>query len=94
MVIVSRDIDHVLVGCLAQQLSLLLTLWKLPRVFYDKGLSRIVPLAMGFPAGCGSAGDAGRSLHHLIDDETLSPVVSFNLDVPTPIGGNDGGIKS
>jgi hypothetical protein len=49
---------------------------------------------MGFPAGCGSAGDAGRSLHHLIDDETLSPVVSFNLDVPTPIGGNDGGIKS
>ncbi|KAF2680210.1 hypothetical protein K458DRAFT_393177 [Lentithecium fluviatile CBS 122367] len=45
---------------------------------------------MRFPAGCGSAGDAGRSFHDLIDDKTLSPVVSFDLDVPTISGRNDG----
>ena len=83
MVIVSRDIDHTPVSRLTQQFTLLLAFRKLPQVFDNKRDSRIVPLAMSLSTSCRSAGDARCPLHHLIDDETLSLIVLFDLDVPT-----------
>src|ERR1700722_6837534 len=49
---------------------------------------------MSLLTSCRSAGDIRCALHHLIDDETLSLIILFDLDVPTTLSCDDRRVKS
>jgi hypothetical protein len=49
---------------------------------------------MSLPTSCCPTGYTGRPLHHLVDNETFSLTVPFNLDVPPAVGYDDYRVKS
>lgn len=71
--------DRTLFGRLPEQLTLLLALHLLPRVF-DNNRGEWVHFAMGPPASRRAAGDAACGFHYLVKDKPFVPTLPFDLD--------------